>query len=138
MDTYTNYTTSDFNGFRPNEGYEMQFVWNSPSLDVMRNYETPREVRAFGTLQELCNATGQECNGILVDYDIFENVPKSDMTDPTRIYMFDKLDFRLKPNAAAIDKGCFLPNVNDDFTGSAPDLGALERGQRLPIYGPRP
>ena len=110
MDTYTNYTTSDFNGFRPNEGYEMQFVWNSPSMDVMRNYETPREVRAFGTLQELCKATGQECSGILVDYDIFENVPKPDMTDPTRVYMFDKLDFRLKPNAAAIDKGCFLPN----------------------------
>ncbi len=138
MDTYTNYTTSDFNGFRPNEGYKMQFVWNSPAYDIVRNYETPREVRAFGTLKELCNATGQECNGILVDYDIFENVPKPDMTNPTRVYMIDKLDFRLKPNAVAVDKGCFLPNVNDDFTGSAPDLGALERGQPLPIYGPRP
>ena len=25
MDTYTSYTTSDYNGFRPNEGYDMQF-----------------------------------------------------------------------------------------------------------------
>jgi hypothetical protein len=31
-----------------------------------------------------------------------------------------------------------IPNVNDGFAGSAPDLGALEVGQPLPIYGPRP
>ena len=31
-----------------------------------------------------------------------------------------------------------FPNVNDGFTGKAPDLGALEAGQPLPIYGPRP
>ncbi|HEY2930972.1 MAG TPA: hypothetical protein VGK99_04435 [Acidobacteriota bacterium] len=30
-----------------------------------------------------------------------------------------------------------LPNVNDDFTGQAPDLGALETGKPLPVYGPR-
>jgi len=27
--------------------------------------------------------------------------------------------------------------VNDDLTGKAPDLGALEVGKPLPIYGPR-
>jgi hypothetical protein len=31
-----------------------------------------------------------------------------------------------------------IPNVNDGFTGKAPDLGALEAGQPLPQYGPRP
>ena len=31
-----------------------------------------------------------------------------------------------------------LPNVNDGYTGSAPDLGALERGCPIPIYGVRP
>ena len=30
-----------------------------------------------------------------------------------------------------------LPNINDGFTGNAPDLGALEVGQPLPHYGPR-
>jgi hypothetical protein len=29
-----------------------------------------------------------------------------------------------------------MPNVNDGFTGKAPDLGALELGQSLPTYGP--
>jgi hypothetical protein len=31
-----------------------------------------------------------------------------------------------------------LPNVNDDFGGSAPDLGAYEIDAPLPHYGPRP
>jgi hypothetical protein len=48
------------------------------------------------------------------------------------------MDFRLKPNSAAVDAGCILPDVNDGFIGKAPDLGALEVGQPVPIYGPRP
>jgi hypothetical protein len=47
------------------------------------------------------------------------------------------LDFRLKPGAAAIDKGTVIPNETDGYTGSAPDLGALEFGQPVPHYGPR-
>lgn len=31
----------------------------------------------------------------------------------------------------------FCPNVNDDFTGAAPDLGALETGRPKPVYGPK-
>jgi hypothetical protein len=30
-----------------------------------------------------------------------------------------------------------LPNVTDGYNGRAPDLGALERGQDMPHYGPR-
>ena len=43
----------------------------------------------------------------------------------------------MKPGSAAIDRGVVLPNINDGFAGKAPDLGALEAGQPLPIYGPR-
>jgi len=32
----------------------------------------------------------------------------------------------------------FCPNINDGFTGEAPDLGALEFGQPTPHCGPRP
>ena len=138
MDTYTSYTTSDYNGFRPNEGYDAQFTWNSPADGALTDYVNPRQVRTFGTLEELCNATGQECNGILVDYDIFQKVEKADLSDFTRIYSTEELDFRLKPNAAAVDKGCILPNINDGFSGQAPDLGALEVGRPIPHYGPRP
>jgi len=44
----------------------------------------------------------------------------------------------LRPSSAAIDRGVVIPNVNDGYTGKAPDLGALEAGEPLPVYGPRP
>ena len=77
---------------------------------------------------------------MLVDCDVFVNVPQLDR-DPSRVqrlYRFEDYDFRLRPGSAAIDRGMVLPNVNDGFTGRAPDLGALEAGQPLPVYGPRP
>jgi Right handed beta helix region len=44
----------------------------------------------------------------------------------------------LTAGCAAVDAGVILPNINDGFVGTAPDLGAYERGQPLPTYGPRP
>lgn len=138
LETFTNYTSSDCNGFRPNEGAASQFSWNSPPLSTLADYSGPREQRSFKTLGEYRDATGQDKRSILVDYDIFINVPKADPKDPRRLYKADELDFRLRPNAAAVDAGCLLPNINDGFTGKGPDLGALELGQPLPVYGPRP
>jgi hypothetical protein len=37
----------------------------------------------------------------------------------------------------AIDKGRLFANVDDGFTGAAPDLGAIESGCNPPTYGPR-
>ena len=53
------------------------------------------------------------------------------------IYKDKDLAFQLRPASPAVDAGCILPNVNDGFVGKAPDLGALEVGQPLPVYGPR-
>ena len=36
-----------------------------------------------------------------------------------------------------IDAAVLLPNVNDDFTGKAPDIGPYESGKPVPHYGPR-
>lgn len=47
-------------------------------------------------------------------------------------------DLRLKEGSRAIDGGILIPNVNDDYIGNAPDIGAYELGQPLPHYGPRP
>ena len=44
----------------------------------------------------------------------------------------------MKPGSAAIDRGVAIANVTDGFAGRAPDLGALESGVPLPVYGPRP
>jgi hypothetical protein len=46
-------------------------------------------------------------------------------------------DLRLKPGSPAIDAGEPISNINDGFTGKAPDLGAYELGKPIPHYGPR-
>jgi hypothetical protein len=150
VNTSTNYSSSDYNGFRPNPGETPAFQWNSPSspsirpgtvtLPAVGGAATGNERRGYATLAEYANATGQDRNSVLVGYDVFVNVPKLDR-DPSRVqrlYEFGDYDFRLRPGSAAIDRGLPLPNVNDGFTGAAPDLGALEAGQPMPIYGPRP
>jgi hypothetical protein len=136
--TFTNYTSSDYNGFRPDPGATYSFAWNSPPFDILVDYTNPQVVRQFKTLAEYSQATGQDEHSILVDYDIFWDVTPPDPIDVTKIYKAEDLNFQLKPNAVAVDAGCILPNVNDDFIGRAPDLGALEVGQPVPIYGPRP
>jgi Chondroitinase B len=47
-------------------------------------------------------------------------------------------DVTLASGSTAVDRGLILPNVNDGYTGAAPDLGAVESGCPSPIYGPRP
>ena len=139
VSTFTSYTTFDYNGYRPNQGTEKQFVWRSPADGKFRDYDIYRSVenKSFETLKEFSRGTAQEIHGKLVDYDIFKDVRKPDHEHPAKVYRTEDFDFRLKSNSAAIDAGCVLPNVNDTFTGKAPDIGALEMGEPLPHYGPR-
>lgn len=136
--TFTNYSTSDYNGFRPNDGAEYSFQWNSPPFEVQADYDKPSVVRKFPTLAEHSKATGQDTHSRLIDWSIFTKVSPPDYTNPRALYKATDYDFTLKPDAPAVDAGCVLPNVNDDYTGKAPDLGALEVGQPVPVYGPRP
>jgi hypothetical protein len=143
--TYTNYSSSDYNGFRPNEGEEISFIWNSPPLDALADFSGPGhtpelQTREYTTLAEYSQGVNQDRNSILVDYDIFINVPKLDAQDVENVqnlYNAGDFDFRLVPNANAVDAGDIIPNVNNDFNGRAPDLGALEIDQSIPHYGPR-
>ncbi len=49
----------------------------------------------------------------------------------------DVPDLRLRAGSRVIDGGVVIPNINDDYAGTAPDCGAYEYGQELPHYGPR-
>ena len=143
--TFTNYTSSDYNGFGPAPDTAMPFRWESPPFDVVADFRasghTPAlELREFATLEEYSEATGQDRNSVEVGYDVFVNVPALDARDTSAlqdIHDADDLDFRLRSNSAAINKGMVLASVTDGFTGSAPDLGALEDGVAAPHYGPR-
>ena len=149
--TLTNYSSSDYNGFRPNPGAPFSFAWNSPPLDRRADYSTltvaaaerdsvALQTRRFSTLDEYARVSGQDRHSVLVDYDVFVKVPPLDARDRAtvqKVYKADDLDFRLKPGSAAVDRGLALSNITDGFAGSRPDLGALEVGQPLPHYGPR-
>ena len=43
VDTFTNYSSSDYNGFRVNPGAEASFAWNSPPFNVVRDYYPQRK-----------------------------------------------------------------------------------------------
>ncbi|HEX4277810.1 MAG TPA: hypothetical protein VHZ74_20790 [Bryobacteraceae bacterium] len=135
--TSTNYSSSDYNGFRPNPGVADAFEWNSPAFETIADFKGQPLTRHFKSLKEYSDATKQEQHSVLVDYDVFANVRVPDKSDPQRLYKPDDFDFRLQPGSAAIDAGAVLPTINDDFTGRAPDLGAYELDRPLPHYGPR-
>jgi hypothetical protein len=153
IETYTNYSSSDYNGFRPNEGAPFSFEWMSPPFGTLSLYAAKpglasqerirqeagsKEDRKFKTLKEFSEATGQDRHSVLVDFDIFQKVTPPDPNDPRILYRPADFDFTLRPGSAAVDAGVRLPNVNDGFSGRAPDLGAYEIGQPVPHYGPRP
>ncbi len=145
VNTFTNYTSSDYNGFRVNPGVKASFVWNSPPIGSAADFTGPGynarlENRSFATLAEFSKATGQDAHSVAVDYDVFVNVRKLDAQDTPnvqKLYKASDFDFRIKPGTAAVDRGLALPTVTGGFTGAAPDLGALEVGTPIPHYGPR-
>jgi hypothetical protein len=145
VNTFTNYSSSDYNGYRVNPGAKASFQWNSPPSGTAADFTGPGynarlENRAFATLAEFSKVTGQDAHSVAVDYDVFVNVRRLDAQDTPnvqKLYKASDLDFRIKPGSAAVDRGIALPTVTEGFAGSAPDLGALEAGKSVPHYGPR-
>jgi hypothetical protein len=153
VETNTNYSSSDYNGFRANEGAEFSFEWSTPPMTMRANFpgeagKVPfqqqvqleaqaRERRRFKTLKEFSEAVGQDRHSVNVDYDVFVKVSPTG-PDPRTLYKPADFDFQLRAGSVAVDAGVRLPGVNDDFTGRAPDLGAYEQSRPVPHYGPRP
>ncbi len=142
--TYTGYSSLDYNGYR----YRQPFIsWHAPPSDSLSDFREGLPATSFTSLRTFAAATGQERHGIRVDYDIFRkaqppafqafNERQADRGLAYPLYHPENFDFRLRPNSAAVDAGCILPGINDDFTGQAPDLGAYEVGGEIPHYGPR-
>ena len=109
----------DYNGYFP----DGDFVWQFNTGTVF--------YRNFADMQ----SDGMELNGVLLDADTFV----SGLTG-LRDYREELApqDLSLNAGAKAIDRALMLANINDGFTGDAPDLGALESGCPLPLYGVRP
>ncbi|MDQ4140465.1 MAG: hypothetical protein M3142_08045 [Bacteroidota bacterium] len=134
----TAYSTSDYNGYRLNRASTDQYRWVSPAKEQLRDYtKTVKDAQSFPNLASFTKASGQEAHGVELDYSIFLNLRAPDATKPHAIYHSTDFTFQLKPKSKAVDAGLKLPNVNNNFKGKAPDLGALEVGEPVPLYGPR-
>jgi hypothetical protein len=72
--------------------------------------------RHLNTLAEIQSATGQELHGLNVEPG-FADAANG--------------DYSLDPASPLVDAGSILPGINDNYVGSAPDVGALE----YPGYG---
>ncbi len=46
-------------------------------------------------------------------------------------------DLRPEKNSRIVDAAVVIPNINDNYNGKGPDIGAYEAGEDLPHYGPR-
>jgi len=131
----TPYSVANYNGYRPNQGPESpddQFRWLSPE---------DGKLVGFKTLREFSRASGLEKNGITIDYDVFEDLQKPthkfERGVPYPVYHAVDLNFNLNPKGKVVDAGIIIPNVNDNYKGDAPDLGALEVGSPAETYGAR-
>lgn len=100
-------------------------VWNG------RTYKTAEDARADQVIYH-------ERGALLLDPRTLFASGLMPPGDPNVEYKPAEFDFRLKAGTGAIDAGNVMPNFNDDFTGKAPDLGALESDAPPPHYGPRP
>ena len=135
--SFTNYSSSDHNGFRPNAAAPNSFEWDSPPATIGADYQGQLQSRQFASVQAYSSATHQDLHSVLLDFDVFVHVDVPDKADPQRLYSPEDLDFRLRAGTIAIDAGEPLPTITDGFMGSAPDLGAYELEAPLPLYGPR-
>lgn len=90
--------------------------------------------KRFESIKELHALTGAK-HCVQVDMKVFAaEVEFPDPVFPER----QPQDLRIAAGSPATDAALLLPNINDDYTGKAPDIGAYEYGKALPHYGPRP
>ncbi len=108
----------DYNGWYPDGQFRFGTRWNSFSdLQARSPFET---------------------NGRLLTSSIFQNdIPILTETAPDKNTFRAPVNLTLSSVSNAVDAGRLLPNINNDYIGSGPDLGALERGKPVPIYGAR-
>ena len=74
--TNTNYTSSDYNGFRPNPGVEKQFRFFAPPKGQKIYEPKPDMWKAFPNLKALAAGTGIEQHGV----------------DPPQLQIFERMD----------------------------------------------
>ncbi len=113
----------------------------APGGETVFRVGPPDGAKSFSSLAAMAAATGFGARSVAVpDYGVFVDAPEPDHAVKKKdspLVRIDSVDLRPAAGSPLVDAGCWIPAVNDDFTGDAPDIGACERGRPLPRYGPR-
>lgn len=125
-------------GYSPGSGYacNINACGSNCSFDydAVGTYKTSWQARINRQ-----NFNTVEPHGRKIDSTAFAlfSFPSPPAPEPT--YYYQPQDLRPAPSCTSVvDKALLIPNVNDTYLGSGPDIGAYEAGQNLPVYGPRP
>jgi Right handed beta helix region len=129
-----------FGGYSAGRGHAASVVSAGPhcsyDYDAIGTFETPFAGnigrQRFASLEELRRGPN-EPHGVRVDMSVFDRVAFPIPPVPER----PAVDLRPRAGTAVVDAALRLPNINDDFRGAGPDIGAYEAGEPLPHYGPR-
>lgn len=103
-------------------------AWGQSSLPKFKWFNV-----RYDDLAAFQAASGQEAHAVEMPLSCFETLevpgPPPAVIPPQHVVLAE--------GCIGIDAGEVLPNINDDYVGSAPDLGAHERGAPPLHYGPR-
>ena len=110
----TDYAINNYNTSQPVD-LDYDDLWNDHLNDLAR-WDNTR----YATLADFTAGTGQEPHGL-------SQAP--DFVDPAGG------DYALNASSPLIDQGVLIPGVNDDYNGSAPDMGAYEFALTLDLFG---
>ncbi len=120
-------------GYGAGSGRAANLVAHGPhcsfDYDAVGTHEMPFDARIGGR-----DFSDVEPHGIRVDLGVFEGVEFPSPPLPQR----QPADLRPRAGSKVVDAALPLANVNDQFLGKGPDIGAYEAGQEPPVYGPRP
>lgn len=124
-------TTVRWGGYGAGNGNGAQISAHGPNCSF--------DFDAVGSMTGSAGTIGEESfsvaepNGLIIDMTVFESVEFP--SDPLPGYEPPKLYPR--PGSIIVDRAVLIPNINEDYMGRAPDIGAYELGRELPSYGPR-
>ena len=113
------------------------FDYNAYVAQDARKFANWNE-KKYDTLEAFRKGTAQEQHGMMLSE--FAGVFAQSVvlpTDPKTIEPISRNAPALTENSPVVDKGEVIPNINEDFRGRAPDIGAWELGGKIPHYGPR-
>jgi len=114
------------------------FDYNAYVAEQSKMFANWNEKR-YQTIDAFREATGLETHGMMLKK--FAGIFADSVmlpTEPNTAAPISRNAPLLAAGSLVIDKGQVLANINDDFKGKAPDIGAWEYGAKPPHYGPRP